>query len=92
MLADKVRAFDPDLPLERATTIPASWYRDADIYEAERTAVFSSGEIEDPEASPNHGQRSERIRHSNSGLEITIPDVISSSRLVSNTRKQESTR
>src|SRR5436305_3250028 len=41
MLADKVRAFDPDLPLERATTIPASWYRDADIYEAEREAVFA---------------------------------------------------
>jgi choline monooxygenase len=41
MLADKVRAFDPDLPLERASTIPASWYRDADIYDAEREAVFS---------------------------------------------------
>jgi choline monooxygenase len=41
-LGDKVRAFDPELPLERACTIPACWYRDADIYEAERAAVFGS--------------------------------------------------
>ncbi len=39
-LDDKVRAFDPDLPLEQASIIPACWYRDADICEAERTAVF----------------------------------------------------
>jgi choline monooxygenase len=39
-LAEKVRTFDPDLPLERAHTIPACWYRDADVHEAERRAVF----------------------------------------------------
>jgi choline monooxygenase len=32
--------FDADLPLERARTIPASWYRDDGVYEAERRAVF----------------------------------------------------
>ncbi len=41
-LADKVLAFDLDLPLEYASTIPANWYRDADLYEAERAAVFGS--------------------------------------------------
>jgi choline monooxygenase len=41
-LADKVRAFDPTLPLESARTIPACWYRDDDIYQAERTAVFGA--------------------------------------------------
>ena len=35
-----VAAFDPDLPLERARTIPAAWYRDAGLYEAERRDVF----------------------------------------------------
>jgi choline monooxygenase len=39
-LADKIRAFDRDVPLERASTIPACWYRDADVQEAERQAVF----------------------------------------------------
>jgi choline monooxygenase len=34
--------FDPDLPLESARTIPAFWYRDADVYEAERRAVFGN--------------------------------------------------
>src|SRR5580700_1004904 len=32
--------FDPDLPLERARTIPASWYVDADIANAEKERVF----------------------------------------------------
>jgi choline monooxygenase len=39
-LGTKLRAFDPDLPLERARTIPASWYFDPDIQDAERRAVF----------------------------------------------------
>ena len=34
--------FDPTLPLERARTIPASWYFDAEIYAAERRAVFGN--------------------------------------------------
>jgi choline monooxygenase len=39
-LADKLRAFDPALPLERARTIPSAWYFDVEIYEAERRHVF----------------------------------------------------
>jgi choline monooxygenase len=41
-LAAKLGAFDPDLPLERARTIPSSWYGDPEIYEAERRAVFGA--------------------------------------------------
>src|SRR5205823_1041617 len=37
---DKLGAFDPGLPLEKARTIPSSWYFDAEIYEAERRRVF----------------------------------------------------
>ena len=40
-LAEKIRAFDPALPLERARTIPSTWYRDADVFEAERRTVFA---------------------------------------------------
>ncbi len=40
-LADRIHAFNPELPLERASTIPACWYRDHDIYHAEREAVFA---------------------------------------------------
>ena len=32
--------FDPDLPLDRAKTIPNTWYTDPRVYEAERAAVF----------------------------------------------------
>ena len=39
-LAEKLRAFDPDLPLERAHTIPSSWYHDPEIYAAECRSVF----------------------------------------------------
>jgi choline monooxygenase len=43
-MRDHVRAllaaFDPELPLERARTIPAAWYHDPDLYELERRAVF----------------------------------------------------
>src|SRR5262249_33433464 len=39
-LAAKLRQFDPDLPLERARTIPAAWYFDPEVYAAERRAVF----------------------------------------------------
>jgi choline monooxygenase len=40
-LAAKLRAFDPDLPLERAGTIPSLWYVDPEIYDAERRTVFA---------------------------------------------------
>jgi choline monooxygenase len=39
-LLDKVRLFDPELPLERARTIPSLWYLDPAIYAAETRAVF----------------------------------------------------
>ena len=34
-------AFDPDLPLERARTIPNAWYTSAEVYAAERESVFA---------------------------------------------------
>lgn len=35
-------AFDPDLPLERAHTIPGVWYHNAAIFDLERRAVFGN--------------------------------------------------
>jgi choline monooxygenase len=32
--------FNPELPLERASTLPASWYRHPDLLDLERRAVF----------------------------------------------------
>jgi choline monooxygenase len=40
-LREKLAAFDPEMPLERAHTIPAAWYTDADVYALERRAVFA---------------------------------------------------
>ena len=42
MPRDLLAAFDADLPLERARTIPADWYRNSALYELERRAVFSA--------------------------------------------------
>lgn len=42
-LDDLLACFDPDLPLARARTIPARWYHDAALAEAERRAVFAGG-------------------------------------------------
>ena len=39
-LADKIRAFDPDRPLDRARTIPSDWYFDPEIYALECRAIF----------------------------------------------------
>src|SRR5260370_32507108 len=39
-LREKVRLFDPELPLERARTIPSLWYFDPAIHAAEGRAVF----------------------------------------------------
>jgi choline monooxygenase len=41
-LTEKLDAFDPDLPLERAHTIPSSWYFDPDVYAAECRTVFGN--------------------------------------------------
>jgi len=39
-LVEKLAAFDPDCPLERAHTIPSAWYHDPEIFAAECRAVF----------------------------------------------------
>src|SRR5262245_15705302 len=39
-LADKLRLFNPELPLEQARTIPSAWYTDPEIYAAECQSVF----------------------------------------------------
>jgi choline monooxygenase len=41
-LRDKLSLFDATLPLERARSIPACWYTDADVYAAERRHVFGA--------------------------------------------------
>ena len=41
-LQEKLRHFDPDLPLAQAQTIPSSWYFDPDIYAAECRTVFGA--------------------------------------------------
>jgi choline monooxygenase len=39
-LREKLAQFDPGIPLQRAVTIPSSWYFDPEIYAAECRAVF----------------------------------------------------
>jgi choline monooxygenase len=41
-LHETLASFDPTLPLERAHTIPSSWYRDPEIYAAECRTVFAN--------------------------------------------------
>jgi choline monooxygenase len=41
-LSEKLSLFDAALPLERARSIPACWYTDADVYAAERRHVFGN--------------------------------------------------
>lgn len=41
-IKEKIEKFNAALPLEEAHTIPSSWYRDQDIYEAERRAIFGN--------------------------------------------------
>ena len=41
-LQSELRLFDASLPLERARTIPSSWYHDPAIYDLEKKAVFGS--------------------------------------------------
>ena len=40
-LGEIIAAYDPDLPLERASTIPAEWYIDARVLDLERQTVFT---------------------------------------------------
>ena len=40
-LREIVDRYDPDLPLERASTIPAAWYLDSRILDLERRTVFT---------------------------------------------------
>jgi choline monooxygenase len=40
-LRDLIDAFDPNLPLERAHTIPNTWYFDSNLAELERRTVFA---------------------------------------------------
>ena len=41
-LKEIVDQYDPNLPLDHASTIPASWYTNRDFYEHELETVFSS--------------------------------------------------
>ena len=40
-VTELIDAYDPGLPLERASTIPASWYLDERVFELERRSVFA---------------------------------------------------
>src|ERR1051326_4779769 len=40
-LSELVAAFDTKLPLEKARTIPASWYTSVEMAEAERERIFA---------------------------------------------------
>jgi phenylpropionate dioxygenase-like ring-hydroxylating dioxygenase large terminal subunit len=40
-LRDTIDSYNPAAPLAEASTIPASWYLDADVAELERRTVFS---------------------------------------------------
>jgi choline monooxygenase len=42
ILRSKLAPFDPSRSLDRAHTIPSSWYHDPDIHDAERRAVFGN--------------------------------------------------
>jgi choline monooxygenase len=41
-LKEIIDSYDPEAPLEEASTIPASWYVREEVYEAERRTVFSN--------------------------------------------------
>jgi choline monooxygenase len=42
-LAQKLALFNPDLPLDKASTIPKLWYLDPEIYAAECKSIFANG-------------------------------------------------
>src|SRR5262245_21842638 len=39
-LREKLTTFNPDLPLDRARTLPSAWYFDPEINAMERRAIF----------------------------------------------------
>ena len=39
-LSEIIDSYDPHAPLEKASTIPSSWYTDKDLYDLERQTVF----------------------------------------------------
>ena len=41
-LQDIIGSYDPQLSLDRASTIPSSWYTDKDLYDLELKSVFSN--------------------------------------------------
>ena len=41
-LKELISAYDPEVSLDRATTIPSAWYTDARIFELEQQTVFSN--------------------------------------------------
>ena len=41
-LDEIIRRYDPNLPLERASTIPSSWYTDKNFYDLELKTVFAN--------------------------------------------------
>lgn len=41
-LQDIIHSYDPGLSLDRASTIPASWYTDKELYDLELKSVFSN--------------------------------------------------
>src|SRR5215471_8444950 len=41
-LKQLIESYDPEAPLAEASTIPASWYVNEEVYEAERRTVFSN--------------------------------------------------
>lgn len=41
-LAREIHRFDPDVPIERAHTPPASWYIEPEVWQLERRAVFGT--------------------------------------------------
>jgi len=40
-LEQLIDSYEPSLPLDQASTIPASWYTDADLFQLERQSVFA---------------------------------------------------
>jgi choline monooxygenase len=64
-LAEIVDAYDPGKPLERASTIPSSWYIDPRVVELERRTVFAS--------SWQLAGRVDQVRHAGDYISCELP-------------------